>query len=335
VINKSEQTRGVRLKRHGSLVLFCCLFPFALPNAATADAGAVAKSTNLATGSSIGGLFEIEDAQFTLRASNGYHITVTGFLGGGNSVTLLAERGHSGVEYTAPGTVTEDELKATFGSRGSVDLHFEPFGQVREAINYCDSTHPTVAVKLGTFVGTINFHGERGYTAVSTSHAEGGVGNSLALPGDPGNRECKPLTSGGGITRKAEFALLEASAPRTHIQFTASAVTQVEGLESSSLATSRVYLAAGSFTKEKQMTISRSVVAGAPTVDFSYDNALDSATITPPAPFSGTARLRKNADGTSSWAGSLKAPVPGLGTVRLAGPGFHVKFSRTSGTVTF
>jgi hypothetical protein len=299
-------------------VLLCCCFLSAMSG--TAIAG--------------GELFEIQGDQFALAGSHGYEITVVGYLGGKPRVTLYAKRGHSEVEYTAPGTVTEEDLSARFGSLGSVDVHFEPSGQVREEINYCDSSHPTVAVKLGTFVGTIDFRGERGYTSVQASRAQGGVGNDLALPGEPEDAACQSLSVGGEVVQKAQFTSLQAAAPKSHIGFSAIATTEVEGEEaSSSSSTSHVFLAADSITKEKKMEIRRLVATEGAASDFAFDAGLDSAVLTPPAPFSGTARFRKGAGGKSSWTGTLKVPIPGLGTVRLAGPGFRARFERTNGTL--
>jgi hypothetical protein len=308
----------------------CCLVVATSSPAGRAE-GAPATPKGAARASSVGELLEIQGDQFTVTGTHGYEITVVGYLGGRPSVTLYARRGHAEVEYTAPGTVTEEAMRARFGSLGSVDVHFEPSGQVREAVDYCDSTHPTVAVRLGSFVGTIDFRGERGYTAVGAAHAEGGVGNDLALPGEPENAGCKDLAAGGDITQKAQFTSLGAASSKSHVYFSAIATTEVEG--GSSPATSHVLLAAGSSTKEKKMTISRAVIAEAPASDFSFDAGLDSAAVTPPGPFSGTAHFRRSAAGTSSWTGSLEVPIPGLGTVALAGPGFHARFEQTTGTV--
>lgn len=81
------------------------------------------------------------------------------------------------------------------------------------------------------------------------------------------------------------------------------------------------------------MTVRRSVLARAPTSDFTFDTALDSASIDPVAPFTGTANFHRNADGTTSWSGSLAAPLPGLGTASLAGPGFRARFEQSNGTI--
>jgi hypothetical protein len=308
----------------------CCLVLATSSPSGRAE-GAPATPKAAAGASSVGELLEIQGDQFTVTGTHGYEITVVGYLGGRPSVTLYARRGRAEVEYTAPGMVTEEAMRARFGSLGSVDVRFEPSGQVREAVNYCDSTHPTVAVRLGSFVGAIDFRGERDYTTVGATRAEGGVGNDLALPGEPEDARCEELAAGGEVTQKAQFTSLGAASPEGHVYFSAIATTAVEG--GSSPATSHVLLAAGSSTKEQKMAVDRTVIAEAPASDFSFDAGLDSASVTAAAPFGGTAHFRRSAAGTSSWTGSLEVPIPGLGSVALAGPGFHARFEQTNGTV--
>jgi hypothetical protein len=334
MIDRGAETHGSPgWRRRLATVLVCCLLPLVFSGVSDAGVGTFAAKADPATASSFGELLELREDQFTLKGSHGYEITVVGYLGVKPSITLYARRGLSEVEYTVPGKVTETELDATFGSLGSVDIHFEPSGQVREAISYCDSTHPTVAVDLGTFTGKIEFRGERGYTAVNTGRAQGGVGNDLALPGEPEEARCRATAAGGETVQKAEFTSLEAIEPKSRVQFTAIATTEVEGEEAGSPQTSRFILAADSHTKEKLVTIDRSVLTEAPISDFTFDAALDSATVGPASPFSGSARLRTEADGSSSWTGSLAAPVPGLGTVSLAGPAFRARFEQSNGTI--
>jgi hypothetical protein len=314
-------------------MLACCLALIVVSGADRAVARIPARPARAAAGSALGGLFELEEDQFTIHGSHGYLITVVGFLSPRQSVTLYAERGRSSVEYTVRGTVTEEELDANFGALGSIAVHFEPTGQTSEAIEYCDSTHPTVSVKTGAFVGTIDFHGERGYTSVNATRAEGGVGNSHALPGNRENAECQSTAAGGEVVRKAEFSILEATSKREHLYFSAIATTSVEGPPDPLISTSRVLLGAGSFTKEKHLEISRSVVIGAPASDFVFDSSLDSAIVEPPTPFAGKASLQTGPEGKSSWTGTLTAPIPGLGTVHLAGPSFHARINKSTGSI--
>jgi hypothetical protein len=75
-------------------------------------------------------------------------------------------------------------MKASFGKLGKVSLHFRPSGKVRRVkIPKTCLKHrpPVVSARLGTFVGTIKFRGERGYTTVSAHRVKGGIGDPLAI----------------------------------------------------------------------------------------------------------------------------------------------------------
>jgi hypothetical protein len=80
--------------------------------------------------------------------------------------------------------------------------------------------------------------------------------------------------------------------------------------------------------RAKGVDIIRIAGASAPSGDFVFDNAFSSATLTPPAPFSGSAIFQRNADGTISWAGSLAVSFPGMPDVPLVGPQFETTLGR-------
>jgi hypothetical protein len=54
--------------------------------------------------------------------------------------------------------------------------------------------------------------------------------------------------------------------------------------------------------------------------DFSYDSRLRLALVTPPGPFSGTARFDGAAKGGQRWSGDLSVDMPGRSDVPLTGP---------------
>ena len=57
---------------------------------------------------------------------------------------------------------------------------------------------------------------------------------------------------------------------------------------------------------------------------FRYDRHLRTATLSPPAPFSGSASLKRSRNLLSPlWTGNLTVAFPGR-SVRLAGPAVHV-----------
>ena len=68
---------------------------------------------------------------------------------------------------------------------------------------------------------------------------------------------------------------------------------------------------------------STSVLGGARA--FSFDEGLTTATVEPDAPFHGAATFQRNADGSTSWTGTLHVFMPGVGDLRLVGPGYEAK----------
>ena len=69
------------------------------------------------------------------------------------------------------------------------------------------------------------------------------------------------------------------------------------------------------------MSIERYTGASGGSEDFLFDDALTTAKVTPPSPFTGSGSFLRNADGSTNWTGTLGVPLPGLGTVRLTGGG--------------
>ena len=57
------------------------------------------------------------------------------------------------------------------------------------------------------------------------------------------------------------------------------------------------------------------VTAGAPTQP-------ESATVTPPSPFSGTATFHASAGASAEWEGPLAVDLPGIGPIQLTGSQF-------------
>jgi hypothetical protein len=69
--------------------------------------------------------------------------------------------------------------------------------------------------------------------------------------------------------------------------------------------------------KADGLSILRATAAVGKSSSFTYDPALTSAVVTPPAPFTGTGTFRRNADGSTEWSGGLAVALPGLGSVAL------------------
>jgi hypothetical protein len=72
----------------------------------------------------------------------------------------------------------------------------------------------------------------------------------------------------------------------------------------------------------ESVQIARVVFGGGPASECPFAESPNPVTVTPSAPFSGTATLQRNADGSTRWTGSLSVPMLGRGPVPLTGPAF-------------
>ncbi|HEY4778025.1 MAG TPA: hypothetical protein VIH47_00330 [Solirubrobacterales bacterium] len=269
-------------------------------------------------------------AEFTLSASNGYRITVSAdpTTGGRrfHRFVHLTAKGHGGTaEYNVHGIVTPTTIKADFGHLGKISVGFEPSGRQRNVRvpKKCMKERPRVVTsRLGKFVGTIKFRGERGYTRVSAHSATGGTGDPLA--NTPKKLQCDFHESDAEHKRELESVSLDGSPPNSQISFSA---FHLFGDLPASTASGKALPPKGDrylflvFAGEKvgKMSILRSTGALGTSKDFVFDKTLSSATVRPPFPFTGSGSFLRKADGSTSWTGNLAAPLPGLGTVSLTG----------------
>jgi hypothetical protein len=86
------------------------------------------------------------------------------------------------------------------------------------------------------------------------------------------------------------------------------------------------------------LTIDREVVHHYPATALRFDPLLQSATFDPPAPFSGSAKFRRDAKPAKRWAGNLSIDFPGRANVHLAGRRFKATLAhakRTEETVRY
>lgn len=266
------------------------------------------------------------DAEFTLRGRDGYKITVSADPEGRAGVVELRAEGRSiTAQYSVLGHATADTIKARFGRLGRVSVRFEPSGRLRRirVPKTCMKDRPRVITsRLGTFVGTIEFRGERGYTSVSARHATGGIGDPLA--NTPTKLVCDFHESAAERERELESVGLDASSSDAKFGFYASRLTgrwsrQAFPVEPGASKGPRNLFLAGRSERTGRMSILRYAASVGGPEDFVFDTALTSATVSPPFPFTGSGSFLRNPDGSTSWTGTLAVPLPGLGTVGLTG----------------
>jgi hypothetical protein len=150
---------------------------------------------------------------------------------------------------------------------------------------------PVVTSRLGKFVGTINFRGERGYTQVSARNALGDTGDPLA--NTPKKLRCDFRESEAERERELESVSLNGAPPRAAISFNASRLfgdfpaLAGSGKPLPPKGDRYLFLALAS-EKVGRMSILRSTGALGESRDFAVDD-------------------------------DLAVPMPGLGTVKLTG----------------
>lgn len=286
--------------------------------------------------------------QITFPGTHGYGIEVSGNVEGTHStVTVSAGKPFSSAKYSVGGTITPDRVHASFGPLGAVSLHLTHYRveQVKLSNSCRLPGAPAVSeVRIGTFVGRVHFHGENDYTTGSARRVPGAVGEPTAILVTTGpDRHAKLFCLGGpgyesGKAKAPGPPVLQATSADCALSFLAlsdTASTPFAGASAGStdapVSNPTTFIATDS-ERRGAIEISRSAIISGQAADFAYDNALNTATVTPPAPFAGTAGFRRNADGSTVWAGSLAVSFPGMPEVPLAAPGFAASLGTGLGT---
>jgi hypothetical protein len=256
--------------------------------------------------------------EFRLRGSHGYSIFV---FASGRQVSLTAEHGSSSASYTASGVVSSEKIETRLGGLGHISLQFHADGRPKKVAPVRGCRGEKGIVESGAWVGTVDFRGEQGYTTV---HATRGGGEFSKTP----RWTCKPEDEEGGLAG-IRWTNLEASG-RSGAFVVAS---RIESQERPRLDTS-FFIAAIGERLGRGLSVVRSISADAPIDEFALTEEggnVTSATISPPAPFNGTATFQRTSGSKGTWSGSLLGDFPGRSNVVLAGPQFSASISELGG----
>jgi hypothetical protein len=224
---------------------------------------------------------------------------------------VSAETANASVTYLVPGHVSETSMRANLGARGRIRLKYQPRGKapLKDVPERCfiggSSESRTRAIAPPH--GIVRFLGEGGYTSVIAHRARGVIHEKLTC-GEPRKTHSHD---------RSHVPVLVADSKDGPLF---SAGRQLSGSSPPGTPTAeQVGFFALDFQRDRQIQIFRVAGADGPSGDFTYDSALTSATVTPPAPFSGSAQFERLPDGSTNWTGSLSVDFPGLGPVPLTG----------------
>ncbi|MGN6258122.1 MAG: hypothetical protein ACTHN3_10300 [Solirubrobacterales bacterium] len=262
-----------------------------------------------------------ESAAFTLAGSNGYSLYFKSEKG---MLTIVASRRRPGQATISPtgklvparrGATSEStyavrgvsqdptQISADLGPAGSVSLAFQPSGKKR--VTFVDLGSKSercigaakVTRRLGTFVGTVSFRGENGYTTAEATAVAGTVGTSPF-------RNCTTVRGAAGGPGAhndpvpATEALFDVGGDASFFAFRDSDAAHFVSLDSEELSP-------GFFVLRTATAVGRSSL-------FSYGPSGTWANLEPPAPFSGTGSYRDPNAGPPSWKGDLSVEFPGF-----------------------
>lgn len=295
--------------RRTKAVLFACAVA-ALPafaSSASAKPGYVVSSGS-------------HSVELDLKGSNGFRIGAAKY---SRVVYFQAANGRSVASYVGRSLEPEGNgIKAKFPGIGHISVRFQPQGAPqRESSVFPGCSGGETVRQRGRFVGTIEFRGERGYTSASRTSAPGEVATT--------ERE---------ICKRSIFD--ESSDPdvdRTELFAYSRSKGRAIGFDASITGPSwspTTIFGASIVERRQGVSIFRHTFVSR---DGSQLIAGDSrpyplsATVTPPAPFHGSAEFQRTPEGDRSWTGSLSAYFPGLDLVPLTGPDFDARFCQHSG----
>lgn len=252
------------------------------------------------------------EGAFTLHASHGYSITVLAYsrrADGRGQALVFVDRKRASVTYAAPATVTDARIEADLGSVGAISVAFVPSGSIAEERSSCVKDD-FVQFDAGMYQGTIEFHGEEGYTEASATQAPAEFKPFLDL-----------ICFGHGT---AETTVFGGSMPGARLRVRSVAPRRrLSAQFNENRPGARMTFEAQASERHEGIAISRSIQGMTPGAAFTFGDDLRTARLNPPAPFSGAAAFHRNAPLSNRWTGSLAIDFPGRSNVSLTGPGLR------------
>jgi hypothetical protein len=243
-----------------------------------------------------------------VRSSNGYLLTVESARG--HRVEVEASGPDGSVTYTAPGSVSDSGIHANFGRYGRIDMRWVPNGRVRRVRLECRFrgvlTHFNDA---GAYVGTLRFRGGGGFTSL-TAHRVAWSRSWYSAA-----RACGYSVS----TAEPGAGIVIEAGQRGHIS------TPVHLFVYKPYQGGKVEYSAHSEGKTGRIKIARHAFAEGGTHSLTAAGEYPSvtATISPPAPFYGTATFKPSGPEKGTLTGTVGVEFPDHTKVDLAGEGFE------------
>ena len=224
--------------------------------------------------------------------------------------------------YVARGTGTGNRIAAGFGKFGKVSMRFKESRRRSWAKpnRVCEGSG-RFENRLGTFVGEFTFRGEGGYLSVQTRRAKGQVSEVAPRCRAAAGRRAKLAT------HPTQESFWGPERPYLLSDWR-------HGVSSARFAAVRdkktIFFASTEQAHGKFAIFRLALRTATSPQALKVSNALTSARVSPPAPFSGIGSYRAAPDGTVSWTGPLTVNFPGAPHYPLTGPPFEASVGTTA-----
>jgi len=251
----------------------------------------------------------VRESQVSVKGTNGFDVTIARTAGW---IELTASNSSTAAHYVIRRRrrpSTGDEIHATFPGLGRVSLRFRPSGKVKREPSFCGGR--ASIQRFGAFRGVIRFKGELGFTRVVSSGGRGHTYRSF-------REVCKDSSESTPVPGYSLEAVAQSRGQALGFFAFRSIEEWFNDDEVTFIALIR--------EKRRGMVIVRNAIARASRSGLALAgprNRPDSATVAPPAPFSGTASFNAPPGAPAEWTGDLAVELPGAGTVPLTGPSFE------------
>lgn len=266
-----------------------------------------------------GAAAENTEMEMRLSGSNGYTLSIHG--GTGLPVTLTmaksVRRGVLYATYSVDGRVTSEGISANFGRLGHLSASFRSSPRLPDS--GCGGRR--LIHRKGTFVGTIRFRGEQGFSSVSATRARGYL-----------LRRCTPSSVPRPAAPKARTSEHSAEFFETHFVAAARSSRRSVILDSSNVAEIRpngqlrdvsALLLAELEEERGRIEIERTLIAvSSPMQTSPLGTTPVTASLKPRRPFGGMGTYVEEMGSPAGWNGDLTVDLPGAKDLRLAGPAF-------------
>jgi len=280
-----------------------------------------------------------------LHGSNGYLIDVSEFAGDAIQVEASKELPNRALDLVSYGLLdhqTRSGLDFNLGGQGDFHLRFVAHKRKEEPFASGCKGEPTV-VEEGVFVGTINFHGRRGFTDAEAKRAPG-------LVTTQGHQVCRrrkaskhvesvgissssaPRLQEGDVELLAGVRPADSAPSNGHRAFEAASFEPLPGESRAGKWMS--FLASDTLRQHGVSMFSSASVSSTAPATFQTPEPTDptsTATVEPPAPFSGAARFSLNSPTQADFTGDLAVELPGFGRVPLTGSDLYSAICEASG----